>query len=950
MVLGKVGPVGQKVNRPSRTRTSRATDWKKREEEREKKRIRAREIAEKRFAERRIKEKEKKAKKIQEAIEKGELELREPRPIHPASLHGLMQPDIPMRYKGKTLYQIHQASGGKEWLYGLKPSERRYLAKEYMSKVGYDVHPPGEYQTKIPEGADVEKIKEQQAAQWMLPVAAFKEVDVDGEKYLQFRTVVSKSYVDPIKREKYLWRQDPVKYNVGAFFSEIYSTDMSFVESALYKITGQEEKLIMHQHQLRTRFEGDLKAGPVKYLTGVAMSFPSQVLMAKGVGAGMGYVSSAAKARFMFTAPNITKKISIGEKLLLVPYAASVATGGYERYQQKGWEGLVTYGISQTGLLHSGIQGYKYGAPRGYEKGAFSGYRAYVKQQVKLGKITPEMGKVYIEQSRIEQQLGKMLGSTKTQAQRELSWETVETFKEPGGQKAEFYLKRLSARHKGEIFGSLAERTQTMSDFKTSSHDIDIMFKKYGRVTLESQYGGKQLKIEISQFGDIKVSQRPGQIVGLLGARKQQSIMDITGKWKIMGIGESAQRHGQSSLFLAHEGRIKDIPRATDLYLDLFGQAPKSVQKKTLPLLEQYLTQAELMYQKPLVMSPELSMSMYGSPNTTQVSRWQQFKIKTLEKVLPESYWQKSFTKTMGLDMPTTKTQASFAKSILPPSPTTPAAKSPAIGSPLPYGTYYDVLVGEQGLTKSQFLKRTKIQYVSQESLEFHLGEKAKGNELFLGAAQVHPGRKILSSGRPKIWINEFIAGSSMEKVAMRHEFLHQLHPRWTEKSVQFRETTYHGIIDPIIGRKLPSLHRKAGIFPSISPSPSKSKSISKSISQSLSISPSPSKSKSISKSISQSLSLSTSPSPSRSLSLSTSPSPSRSLSLSTSPSPSKSISKSVSKSVSPLPQFPSEEIPDIMYIKPKKKKKLAKGSRRRKHPVTLFDIDVLPKGVVNII
>jgi len=79
-----------------------------------------------------------KEKRYISRVQKGKITPRDP---HPASLFKEKAPVVPERYAGKSLYEISmKEKGGKQWLAGLKVSERRYLAREYMSSKGYDVY------------------------------------------------------------------------------------------------------------------------------------------------------------------------------------------------------------------------------------------------------------------------------------------------------------------------------------------------------------------------------------------------------------------------------------------------------------------------------------------------------------------------------------------------------------------------------------------------------------------------------------------------------------------------------------------------------------------------------------------------------------------------------------------------------------------------------------------
>ena len=233
--------------------------------------------------------------------------------------------------------------------------------------------------------------------------------------------------------------------------------------------------------------------------------------------------------------------------------------------------------------------------------------------------------------------------------------------------KGKSFLQRFFPRqvksYEGEIFGSAS-----LGKARGQFHDIDIMFpgRKYAAALRTTEYvGGKGL-------ADIKVLQKPGDIVTLFGGVKKAPYTISELKW--MQLSEMAMRRTHSSFLLAKAGRSKDIMRSVDDWLDVYSVSGKPIVHKQLFL--DYM-EAAMQYEKaPLIMGEATSMSMYETPSFTE--SWAGFKNVLVKKFMP-GLPAKEVSTIMGTPYP--GGQPLLHVSSIPPSPSLSFVFSPFTGA-----------------------------------------------------------------------------------------------------------------------------------------------------------------------------------------------------------------------------------------------------------------------------
>jgi len=318
----------------------------------------------------------------------------------------------------------------------------------------------------------------------------------------------------------------------------------------------------------------------------------------------------------------------------------------------EGFQKLIRFG----GQVSLGVIGYKsgstspimFGKYKGLtptEVGAMKGELASIKHDVKLGNISPSRGKL-LESTTREFFWHKQQLSGVNVSQADVNWGSIESFKQQSS------LKRFFSRHlirrRSEVYGGAA------SD-KPSTHDLDVMYRSaLGKV--EAEYGVSRLTGQpVSKYADVKPWQRTGSQVDLYGGIKQPSVKTPSGI-NVMSYREQFGRLGASSLKLAHEGRIKDIPESIRM-LELLYSKSGGWTPETRFHFESYKTVMGDLYSSPRIMSPATSSKLYGSGLG---KKWYDLKVSFWKKILPSSVKESSFKTTYGVDKivtpPVTKT------------------------------------------------------------------------------------------------------------------------------------------------------------------------------------------------------------------------------------------------------------------------------------------------------
>lgn len=325
--------------------------------------------------------------------------------------------------------------------------------------------------------------------------------------------------------------------------------------------------------------------------------------------------------------------------------------------------------VAGSKTLIRGATPYEWGFRKQFLKG--------IRTKMSKGEIDLLTGARVFKASKLEFQLRRGLRGVKPYQPRP-DFLTVQTLEQQRGLR-EFFPRHL-VRRKAGIFGSLSEA-------RTEVHDLDVMYRNYALGLREAQYAASRFKVgDIAQYVDIKTWQPTGRIVGRMGTVKQPWYKTPEG-YRLMRISESAMRHGESALELPHPGRVKDIPRAVELYTKLFEA--KGSPARLEPTLVRYTDAMISLEQSPLVMGKEESLFLYGGKSFAE--RWGGFKTKVYTRFAPKAWQELSFQKTMGVPLVEPLRIAPTGKG-LPPSPTVSLVPS-GIGSSLAISGLFDLSV-----------------------------------------------------------------------------------------------------------------------------------------------------------------------------------------------------------------------------------------------------------------
>jgi len=525
-----------------------------------------------------------------------------------------------------------------------------------------------------------------------------------------------------------------VPLHTGSFVTTFTKEDPLGLVSAYYTATGEKQKAL----ETKAKAWGNLKSmyGPKGEMTWGGFgrfwleSPITQIGLAYGIGVGVGAGST-------YAASAIGAKYGAGSAAMWGFRGTQAAVGGV-------FIGLAAADVKQTldvlgpgeAFGKAGLYGFQFaGAMAGYvagsrgfirgatpgEWGARHGYISKINKLVKTGKISPEYGGLLKEQAALEFGLRRGLRGIRP-FQPEPDFSKIQTLERQPGLRRFFESHLL--RRKAGIFGSAAEDRM--------AHDIDIMYRNLSQGLRESQYASGKFKAGgVEQYADIKAWQRVGSQVGRLGTVKQPWYMTVKG-YRLMRISESALRHGESGLELAHAGRVKDVPRAVDLYTKLFKAAgsPKELQYT----LTRYADVMAMIEKQPFVMSKMESQFLYGGKSFGEM--WAGFKTKVYTKIAPASWAEKSFLKTMGMDIPTVRAVKPVSTTGLPPSPSSSAILFGSYPSSV-FATGSAMLSSLLGYSKSQAVKYNIL------SSRFHKSYSSASRSLTRSVSGAYPSISI---------------------------------------------------------------------------------------------------------------------------------------------------------------------------------------------------------------
>ena len=563
-------------------------------------------------------------------------------------------PDMPVTIDGKEV-------SGKDVLYTVKDFQPRFLYGHTTNEKG---------STKTLSAQEYDTYLENIGKNLLGSVKGFDSDALRTEGYnaqsnwhpdtkaLKTATGIQFDFPYAGAENYYSYKKDLEKSGfAGLFATALTGNDFLGIPSAYYTATGQKQKAI----DLKIQAMHSTKEGFVPF----ALKMPTTQIGIAAIG------GSAWGAGSTYATGYITGKFGATSAAMFAfkggEIAAGAIFGGLAIQNVKntfetqgigeGLGGLVGVGLSAG----AGYGGYKIGQTTSYRnvglmrRGYQRGFEKRILNQIAKGDISGEKGVNLIRASQLEFNLRQNLGNIKTD-QGTLNWEKVQEFEQRPMMRE--FTQKYSLQRKSELYGSLTEGRDTV-------HDVDIMLAKLSK-------GGREFRYASERFGygkdasymDIKPMQKG--IVGRSGTIKQPSY-EYPGGWKGMRWSESAMRHGESALELAHSGRVKDIPRSVELYTKLWKSSGSP--KKLGSTIQEYATVMSTLEKDPYVMPKLESNIVYGK---SIGQRWSGFKTKAYTKIVPERIQVKlsemSFQKTMQTNIPGKVKNGVISSNNLPPS------------------------------------------------------------------------------------------------------------------------------------------------------------------------------------------------------------------------------------------------------------------------------------------
>lgn len=501
---------------------------------------------------------------------------------------------------------------------------------------------------------------------------------------------------------------------LGLFATALTGSDPLGIPSAYYMATGNRQKAIDKKIQaIHSTKEGFVPFAFKMPTTQIGIA----AVGGQAFGAGTTYTTGYLTGRYGATSTAMS--LFKGSQLLAGgTMAAITGKSVYETFEKQGvGEGLGMVATMSLAVA-AGYKGYKSGQSMklgkvGFMRRGFQrGFEKRLISDIQSGRISGEQGLNVLRSSQLEYDLRKGLGNVAVD-QGSLKWENIQTLQDKPDMIK--FMQRHTLRRKSEVFGSFTEG-------RSEVHDLDVMYSRLFRGKREISFASDFLGYgDDVSYMDIKPMQKG--IVGRAGTVKQPSY-EFPGGYKGMRWSESAMRHGESSFELAHSGRVKDIPRAVELYTKLFESA--GTPDELSGTITEYTTVMKQLEQKPLIMSSSESSKVYG-PSLGQ--RWMKFKTNVYKKVLPES-------------IRLNKELRSFQKT-------------------------YDP-------TGMEWIKKSDIKIMSESKMPDMYGRTYTFNKF--GVAKKLRHHSILNK-KPKIEISTVAFDEKQAMKTLYHEAQHQLHP-----------------------------------------------------------------------------------------------------------------------------------------------------------------------------
>jgi len=426
--------------------------------------------------------------------------------------------------------------------------------------------------------------------------------------------------------------------------------------------------------------KGDIPTVAGRLISTPLVSAPLSFGVGAGIGAGMGFLTGAATTHTALTASQASNILKGGQIIMGGAMVGYMGKDLYETYQTEGTDAL-NQKLIRTGInLLSGYAGYRTGMSmkiKGATTSQWGAHKTYTKtvenlmmKSQKFGgqttfnpkggfeSISFEQGIPALRYKNIAFKITRLYQSTPTRFQQietsHDSFKLIRDVKAFKGQPAQAeYGFKLAKHMDAELYGSISRGT---------AKDLDLMVSamKYGKSIRITEFAGKKLGFDSAGF-DIHPSQRVGSIVTTSGGLKQMPYRIGGLKW--MRWTETALRRTDSSGILAHEGRIKDIGRSFEDWMDVYKAAGAPIKHK--PLFIE-LSKASIQYGKnPLIMGEKLSFATYYKPTLTE--KYAEFSNRIITKYMP-GRTAKEFGIIMKTEIPSV-TNIPKTSGGLPPSP-----------------------------------------------------------------------------------------------------------------------------------------------------------------------------------------------------------------------------------------------------------------------------------------
>jgi len=413
-------------------------------------------------------------------------------------------------------------------------------------------------------------------------------------------------------------------------------------------ITGaseREEILIKQLHAWKGSPEGgpDIGRGAMAVIENpfvqIALGKAGGMAIGKLTGSASGYLAARYGPRAV-QAFNLAQLAAGGA--LVGPQAYSIGKKAYEGKTAEAIGDITMFGLT----FAAGIEGYRLGkgTPKlfGKSKGLTPYEAGYKKGLVKSKRFDPLQKEYYNIVSEIKQDLRLRHVMP---VQEEPTYTNVRALEQYNKQKADILRnviknQLISLKNRAQISGGAGTE-------KPSTGDIDELFRS-AKDPVILKYIARKLGIDPNVVFDPHQLPRTGQIITRGGAPKEPPYPYPSGQRGIR-FTEQFGRLADSSMELAHKGRIKDISEAVrmlDLVYKKSGGIPKNIQ----PKVQRFLELSAILEQDPRIMDPSMSRLLYDSGIGKKL--WS-VRTKFYQKVLPETYLAKQFQALSKSDLAT---------------------------------------------------------------------------------------------------------------------------------------------------------------------------------------------------------------------------------------------------------------------------------------------------------